>query len=43
MAIGGGGDQRKLEEERLMRGRKTDQMRERKSCASEREREGVES
>ena len=36
--IGSDGDQRKLEEERLMRGRKIDQMRERKSCASERER-----
>ena len=40
MAIGGGdGDRWKLAEERLMRGRKIDQMRERKSCAPERERE----
>ena len=39
MAIGGDGDRRKLEKERLMRGRKIDQMRERKRCAPERERE----
>ena len=39
MVIDGGGNRRKLEEERLMRGRKIDQMRERKSCAPERERE----
>ena len=39
MAIGSGGDQRKLEEERLMRGRKMDEMRERESVAPERERE----
>ena len=39
MAIGGGGDRRKLEKERLMRGRKIDQMRERKRCAPKRERE----
>ena len=49
MAIGGGdGDRRKLAEERLMRGRKIDQMRGRKKelCAArerEREREGAES
>ena len=51
MAIGGGnGDWRKLAEERLMRGRKIDQMRGRKKelCAErererEREREGAES
>ena len=45
MAIGGGdGDRRKLVKERLMRGRKIDQMRGRKKelCAK-REREGVES
>ena len=39
MVIDGDGNRRKLEEERLMRGRKIDQMRERKSCAPERERE----
>ena len=40
MAISGGdGDQRKLAEERLMRGRKIDQMRERKSYVPKRERE----
>ena len=38
MAIGGDGDRRKLEKERLMRRRKIDQMRERKRCALERER-----
>ena len=49
MAIGSGdGDQRTLAEERLMRGRKIDQMRGRKKelCAErerEREREGAES
>ena len=47
MAIGGGnGDWRTLAEERLMRGRKIDQMRGRKKelCAErEREREGAES
>ena len=37
VAIGGGGDRRKLEEERLMRGRKMDEMRERESCVPERE------
>ena len=39
MAIDVGGDRWKLEEERLMRGRKMDEMRERESCAPERERE----
>ena len=39
MAIDVGGDWRKLEEERLMRGRKMGEMRERESCAPERERE----
>ena len=38
MAFSGGGDQRKLKEERLMRGRKMDEMRERESCVPERER-----
>ena len=44
-AIGGGdGDQQKLVEERLMRGRKIDQMRGRKKeLYAEREREGAES
>ena len=46
MIGGGDGDRRKLAEERLMRGRKIDQMRGRKKelCVErEREREGAES
>ena len=39
MAIGNGGDWRKLMEERLMRGRKMAEMRERESCLPKRERE----
>ena len=39
MAIGNGGDWRKLMEERLMRGRKMVEMRERESCLPKRERE----
>ena len=39
MAIGNGGDRRKLVEERLMRGRKMNEMRERENCVPKRERE----
>ena len=39
MAIGNGGDRQKLVEERLMRGRKMDEMRERENCVPKRERE----